>query len=49
MRRILVGAALGALLVGGILLSALLGQFPVTPAEVVGSLLRAAGISHAIG
>ncbi len=46
MRRVIVGAALGALLAGGILLSAMLGQFPVTPAEVVGSLLRAAGIPN---
>jgi iron complex transport system permease protein len=46
MRRVAVGAALGALLVGGILLSAVLGQFPVTPVEVIGSLLRAAGIPN---
>jgi iron complex transport system permease protein len=46
-RRVVVGAALGVLLLGGILVSALLGQFPVTPAEVVGSLLRAAGIANA--
>jgi iron complex transport system permease protein len=46
MRRVVVGAALGALLVGGILLSAVLGQFPVTPVEVIGSLLRAAGIPN---
>jgi iron complex transport system permease protein len=45
-RRLIVGAAIGALLVGGILLSALLGQFPVTPTEVVGSLVRAAGIPN---
>jgi len=41
-----VGVGLGALLLGGILISALVGQLPVTPAEVVGSLLRAAGIPN---
>jgi iron complex transport system permease protein len=46
MTRAVVGAALGALLLGGILASALLGQFPVTPAEVIGSLLRAGGIPN---
>lgn len=44
--RVIVGVALGALLLGGILASALLGQFPVTPAEVIGSLLRAGGIPN---
>ncbi len=42
-----VGVGLAALLLGGILVSALVGQLPVTPAEVVGSLLRAAGIPNA--
>jgi len=42
-----VGIGLAALLLGGILISALVGQLPVTPAEVVGSLLRAAGIPNA--
>lgn len=46
MRKVLVGAALAVVLLGGVLLSALLGQLPVTPAEVVGSLLRAAGIPN---
>lgn len=46
LKRLIVGAAIGALLVGGILLSALLGQFPVTPTEVIGSVLRAAGIPN---
>ena len=41
------GVGLAALLLGGILISALVGQLPVTPAEVVGSLLRAAGIPNA--
>lgn len=47
MRRLLVGLTLAVLLAGGILLSAFLGQFPVSPAEVVGSLLRAVGIPTA--
>jgi iron complex transport system permease protein len=42
-----VAVGLAALLLGGILISALVGQLPVTPAEVVGSLLRAAGIPNA--
>jgi iron complex transport system permease protein len=46
LRRLIVGAAIGALLVGGILLSLLLGQFPVQPSEVVGSILRAIGIPN---
>lgn len=46
MRKVVVGVALAALLLAGILLSALLGQLPVTPAEVVGSLLRAVGIPN---
>ncbi len=46
MRKVIVGAALAVVLLGGILLSALLGQLPVTPTEVVGSLLRAAGIPN---
>jgi iron complex transport system permease protein len=45
-RRLGVGVGIGALLLGGILISALVGQLPVTPAEVVGSLLRAAGIPN---
>lgn len=36
---------LAGLLVGGVLLSAMVGQFPITPTEVVGSLLRAIGIT----
>ena len=38
---------LAGLLVGGVLLSAMVGQFPITPTEVVGSLLRAIGIDTA--
>lgn len=45
-RRLLVGLGLAALLAGGILGSALLGQLPVHPAEVIGSLLRAVGIPN---
>ncbi len=41
------GVVLAVLLAGGILISALVGQLPVTPAEVVGSLIRAAGIPNA--
>ncbi len=44
MRRVIVGVVIGALLVGGILLSLLIGQFPVQPSEVIGSILRAIGI-----
>lgn len=45
-RRATVGIVLAALLAAGILLSALLGQLAVTPAEVGGSLLRAIGIPN---
>jgi iron complex transport system permease protein len=45
-KRVIVGVVIGALLVGGILLSALLGQLPVQVTEVVGSLLRAMGIQN---
>jgi iron complex transport system permease protein len=40
-RKLIVGLVLAALLVAGMLLSALLGQLPVSASEVVGSLLRA--------
>ncbi len=46
MRKLIVGLALAALLVAGMLLSALLGQLPVSPSEVVGSLLRAIWIPN---
>ena len=36
--------ALGVLLVGGVVLSAMLGQLQVSPGEVLGSVLRALGI-----
>lgn len=47
MRRLVVGLALAALLVAGVLLSTLLGQLAVAPTDVIGSLLRAAGIPNA--
>ena len=37
---------LAALVVAGVLLSAVVGQLPITPAEVVGSVLRALGIPN---
>jgi iron complex transport system permease protein len=45
-RRGLVWAGVALLLVVGILVSALIGQLAVTPAEVGGSLLRAIGIPN---
>jgi iron complex transport system permease protein len=45
-RRVAVAAAVVALLIVGVLASALAGQLPVTPAEVGGSLLRAVGIPN---
>ena len=45
-RRIALCAALAVLLVVGILLSAGLGQLPIGPAEVAGSVLRALGIDN---
>ena len=46
MKRVIIGVVIGALLVGGILLSALLGQLPVQATDVIGSLLRAMGIPN---
>lgn len=43
-RAVLVGSVTAALLAVGVVLSAGLGQLPVGPAEVVGSLLRAIGM-----
>ncbi|MEO5534239.1 MAG: iron ABC transporter permease [Pseudolysinimonas sp.] len=48
MKKLIVGVSIGALLLGGILASALLGQLPVSPAEVFGSLLRAVGIPNSM-
>ncbi|MEO8262918.1 MAG: iron ABC transporter permease [Pseudolysinimonas sp.] len=46
-RRALVWAGVGVVLVAGVLISAIVGQLAVTPAEVGGSLLRALGIPNA--
>ena len=46
-RYILLTAGLAVVLVGGIVLSAVLGQLAVSPAEVVGSVLRGMGIPNA--
>lgn len=46
MRRLIVGLALAVLLGAGILLSAMLGQLPVAPSDVVGSILRALWIPN---
>jgi iron complex transport system permease protein len=45
-RKLAVALSLGALLVAGILVSALLGQLPVQPSEVVGGFLRAIGFPN---
>jgi iron complex transport system permease protein len=45
-RRLVVWLALAVLLVAGILVSALVGQLVIYPAEVGGSLLRAVGIAN---
>ncbi|EAR23959.1 putative transporter [marine actinobacterium PHSC20C1] len=46
LRALTLTLTLAALLVGGIVASAVLGQLPVSPAEVGGSLLRAIGIGN---
>jgi iron complex transport system permease protein len=43
-RGVILSVALGVLLVGGVALSAMLGQLAISPAEVFGSVLRALGI-----
>lgn len=43
-RGALLAAVLTATLVVGVVLSAMAGQLPITPTEVIGSILRAAGI-----
>ena len=43
-RSVVLSIVLGVLLVGGVVLSAMLGQLAISPGEVVGSVLRAAGI-----
>ncbi|MCU1440908.1 MAG: iron transporter permease [Rhodoglobus sp.] len=45
-RGVLLSGVLAALLVGGVILSSMLGQLAVTPTEVVGSVLRATGIPN---
>lgn len=45
-RAVILSTSLAVLLVGGVVLSAVVGQLPVSPAEVVGSVLRAAGIPN---
>jgi len=46
-RRRLTFTVLAVLLVGGVLASFALGQLPISPAELVGSVLRAVGIDNA--
>lgn len=46
-RAVALSVGLGVVLVVGVVLSAMLGQLAVSPAEVVGSVLRAAGIPNA--
>ena len=45
-RYILLTVSLAVLLVGGVVLSAVLGQLAVSPAEVIGSVARAMGIPN---
>jgi len=45
-RGVTLSIVLAVALVAAVLLSAMVGQLPVTPAEIVGSLLRAAGIPN---
>lgn len=45
-RGVSLSVVLAALLVGGVILSAMLGQLTATPGEVVGSVLRAVGIPN---
>lgn len=45
-RAVILSGALAVLLLGGIIASAMIGQLAVTPAEVVGSVLRGAGIQN---
>jgi iron complex transport system permease protein len=43
-RSVVLSIVLGVLLVGGVVLSAMLGQLAISPGEVIGSVLRALGI-----
>ena len=46
-RGITLSIVLAAALVGAVLLSSMIGQLPVTPAQIVGSVLRSVGIDTA--
>mgnify|MGYP001137050932 CR=1 FL=1 len=46
-RRTLVLSLIAVLLVGGVLASFALGQLPISPAQLVGSVLRAVGVDNA--
>ncbi|MFM9876535.1 MAG: FecCD family ABC transporter permease [Rhodoglobus sp.] len=45
-RAVVLSTSLGVMLVAGVVVSAMLGQLAVSPAEVVGSVLRAVGIQN---
>ena len=45
-RGVILSIILGAVVVAGIVLSSIVGQLAITPAEVVGALLRAVGIEN---
>lgn len=45
-RGAVLSVVLAALVVGGVLLSAVVGQLPIAPTEVLGSILRAIGIPN---
>lgn len=45
-RGVILTIVLAVLLVGGVVLSAMVGQLAITPSEVVGSVLRAGGIQN---
>lgn len=45
-RALILTASLAILLVVGVMLSSMIGQLPVSPSDVIGSLLRAVGIQN---
>jgi len=45
-RAVMLAVVLAALLTGGVMLSAVIGQLAISPAEVIGSILRAIGIPN---
>jgi iron complex transport system permease protein len=47
-RAVILSVSLAALLVGGVVLSAMLGQLAISPGEVIGSVLRAMGIPNSL-